>query len=129
MENSEEKKFKIGQQLLGVEDVRGQYKKGSDIWKYEIPTPFLKREIEKIISQKIGVPLENFDKQTYALTKACTYVDNVCIETPDWWESAEECRDEELIFAIFYSFMDFENKFRGSLKRNKFKRNSQNPSP
>jgi len=127
MSNNEEKEYRIGNQILRQSDITKKFTKDGLEWEFEIPNPILKREIERLISMKIGVPAENYDRETYALVKACVYVDNVCINTPNDWDSAEECRDEELIFEIYVAFMDFENEFRRSLKSGKFKGNRKKP--
>ena len=94
------------------------------MFKFELPTPIIRRQIEQFIARKIGVPLDTIDKEAVALIRICTYLDHILIEKPDWWTSAEECHDEELLFNIYSAFIEFETEFREALKRGKFKDNS-----
>ena len=121
----ESKRITIGKQVLGQADIRGQFTKDGEVWEYEIPTPMLKREIERVIALRIGVAPETFNKAAYSLTRACVYLDNILTRKPDWWEKSDEILDEELIFEVYGAFLDFEDTFRRDLKRGRFRKDGK----
>lgn len=124
----EEEDIRLGKQILSQEDISKKIIVGGEEWKVRIPTPLAKREIERLIARKVGVPLEQMSQDAYLRIRATTFLDGVIIAHPDWWPSAEECFDEDLVMNLFNEFIKFENEFRGKLKRSGFAKNKSSPT-
>jgi hypothetical protein len=126
MDVSNDEKIKIADQIIGIREVHGVFKKGSDQWKYKFPTPNERAYIEAEVARKIGVPVENYNRNEYVMVQMCTYLDNILVESPEWWTGAGECMDETIVSSIFEKFLKDQSNFRRRLQQGVFRGPSQN---
>ena len=125
MENQEEKKYQIGKQILKEDDINKVITVKGETFKIKFPTPIEQAKIEREIALRIGaVPLDSIPAESYNVIRMCTTLDFVIQESPDWWEIAGDCYDEDLLSKLWEKYLDLREKFRRSIREGKFKRNS-----
>lgn len=120
MENNADN-IKLADQILQPKDLKGTYvdpKRGT--FTYQLPTPRQRTFIEQNIATTVGAPIEQFNNAEYISIRKRVYVDSILTSSPDWWVSADDCMDEDLVDKIFTSFWKDYEAFRGKLREGKF---------
>lgn len=121
----QEKRYEIGKQILSQDDVTRVITVKEQTFKIKFPTPLEQMRIEREISLKLGgAPLDSVPQVSYNVIRMCTTLDFVIVEHPDWWETAGDCYDEDLLSKLWDKYLEELNKFRRSIREGKFKRNS-----
>ena len=129
MDNQQQKKdendekIRIADHVIGVREIHGVFQEGPHKFKFRFPTPAERAKIETQISRLIGgVPVESYNANEYATVRMTTYLDNVLVETPEWWTGAANCFDEQLTYRVWSKFVKDMENFRGRLREGKFPR-------
>lgn len=107
---------RVGEFLLGKEDLTKQIATNRGAFTVRIPDPITKQAIITNIAQTVGASLDALPASDYAFIAAMHTLPRVLSAWPDWWEGVHVCYDEDLIFELFRQFQEFETAFRRCLR-------------
>ena len=118
-------KYQIGKQVLTQDDLVKVITVKGEAFKVKFPTPLDQERIERDIAFRLGGnPLDSIPASAYNTIRMCVTLDYIIIEHPEWWKSAGECYDEDLLNQLWEKYLNERDAFRRSLRENKFKRGS-----
>ena len=89
----------------------------SDKFTIQIPTQFEKTVITNAVSRLIGgVNIESIELREYERIKMVATLCKVVKFAPDWWTSADECPDEDLLWKLWRFYLEANDSFALRLK-------------
>jgi hypothetical protein len=84
-----------------------------------IPLPTNKATIITQVSRVLGgMDIKSFPREEYDYIKMLITLNNVIVDSPKWWEGADLCPDEDLLFELWNFYLESEIKFKEFLKKN-----------
>ena len=113
--------IKIRGMIITLQDRQRIIKVGDDAFTVQIPLPGDRVNLSTQIANAIGGrDLKSIPTYEYQFTKMIVTLNFVLVKTPDWWDGAENCMDEDLLATLYKEYDEFEADFQKSLKKNKF---------
>ena len=125
MDTDKEKKYQIGKQILTQNDVHKVINVKGEAFKVKFPTPIEQNGIEREVALRLGgLSLDSIPQAAYNQIRMCVTLDIVLTDKPDWWDSAGDCYDEELVADLWEKYIEAKEAFRRSIREGRFKRDS-----
>lgn len=118
-DREEERKIRIGKEILSEDDLEIQAPYKSDIFILKYPNPILRSQIEMETARRLGGYPRSSYSADYLLqlemnvTVDLLYVSEKC---PDWYEGPFEDFDEERTLALYNRYLKFRDTFRRRLR-------------
>ncbi len=122
-DKDDEKALKIGKQILHEDDMEFTVTYKNEVFTLRLPDPLMKAQIESEIARRLGgSPRNSFPEDHLIMLEATTYVNNLVIpeKSPDWFKSAWNCMDDNLIGTLYQEYLTFRKTFRERLQGDKF---------
>ncbi len=115
--------IRIGEILLSKEDLQNKVTTKRGVFVTKLPNNLEKQLITRNTAAAIGyASLESMLAEEYLLVRMVQTLKIVLVDTPDWFNTVEDCLDQDLLLELFTEHEDFVEKFRGKLRQNKFRR-------
>lgn len=113
--------IKIRNMLILDADREKSIKIKNDAFKIKAIFPKERNEIARRMAiEQNGMASNTFQMDDlYAFRRGST-VDTCVIDSPDWWENANDCIDEEVLDELYKAINKFSDEFQEKLKKNKF---------
>ena len=81
-----------------------------------------KIDIARATSSGIGgKPLNSIQAVDYEYARMIATLDVVIVESPEWWDSAGFCPDDDFLFELWAFFLKSEKKYSKNIKKNSFR--------
>jgi len=113
----------IGKQVLHTDDIRKKITVKGEAFAVKFPNPIEQEKIEREIALRLGgSPLDSFPQIVYNSIRKCVTLDNILVDTPDWWTTAGECYDESITDELWEKYLEERDNFRRCLREGKFKK-------
>jgi hypothetical protein len=108
---------RVGEVLLGKEDLTKKVTTNRGIFVMKYPSPFERQALIRNISSALNfAPLESIPGSDYMFNKAIETLKIVVTEAPDWWRGADQCMDEQFIMDLYEEYLKFEKDFRRKVR-------------
>jgi len=96
-----------------------QTTKGEDTFSVKIPLPIEKSQIITRIARATGgMDVNSFKPEDYDYITMIITLNAVIVAKPDWWDGADKCPDEGLLWELYKFYIDSERQFQENLKKN-----------
>lgn len=107
------------EKILSGERISCKIKTKRGIFVINYPLPRDLRKIEVSVARMLdGMSESSFSKQQIASFRAYATLDEVILESPEWWdnlESAEDCPDDDLITRLYARYLRLYKKVQESI--------------
>jgi len=124
-EKVDEEKVRIGKQILSEDDLSKTVTIKGESFTFKFPNPKQQMMIERDVALKLGgVPLDSVPQIAYNMLRMCTTLDYVLVKKPEWWETAAECYDEDMLNELWERYLKEKDSFRGSIREGRFTKDS-----
>ena len=93
---------------------------GKELGNYaiNIPLPFQKSQIFAACSRAIGgADVKSLPPTDYEYIRMIITLNTVIIDSPPWWNGADNCPDDDFLFELWRWYLDCEKEFAARLKR------------
>lgn len=84
----------------------------------QVPLPGERATILAMISRFMGSDINTYTQTDYEYIRMLITLNNVVVESPDWWTNALDCIDEELLYDLWDFYLEKEKSFKQFLKKN-----------
>ena len=124
----DEKNFiTLGKNILKEDDLQFTATYKGEIFTLKYPTPYEKAQIEVEIARRLnGLPRASYPETFLVLLEATVTIDCCYTEKcPKWFKGPWTCYDEEVIVALWKSYVVFRDQFQNRLKLDYFEKNSK----
>jgi len=112
------------EKILSGERISCKIKTKRGVFVINYPLPRDLRRIEVNVAKMLdGMSESSFSKQQVASFRAYATLDEVILESPEWWnnlESAEDCPDDDLITKLYVRYLRLYKKVQESIARSGF---------
>jgi hypothetical protein len=90
-----------------------------DQFTIKIPLPLERSQIIARIARATGgLPVSSMTPEDYEYMKMIITLNQVIVKHPDYWEGADACPDDGLLWKLYQHYLDSELKFQENLKKN-----------
>jgi hypothetical protein len=91
-----------------------------------IPLPSEKAAIIAQTARSLGgLDIKCYPPEDYSFIRMIVTLNNVIVNSPKWWNGAEQCPDESLLMKLWNFYLKSENEFQAFLKKNNRKGKSE----
>lgn len=113
--------IRLGKTVLSEDDLEFPVMYNGESFIFKYPTPVEKAVIENEIARKLnGFPRESFSVDHLTLIVATAYVEGMILhnKSPEWFDNAWTCYDEECIHALYAGYLRFRVELQKRFNRN-----------
>jgi hypothetical protein len=114
-----EKALKLGKSILRESDLEVSVTYRGEVFTLRLPNPSQMAQIETEIARRLGgYPRDSFSVDHLTRIRMMVTIDLTLVaeKSPNWFSSAGQCYDEELLAKLYSEFIDSREQFLQRLK-------------
>jgi len=112
-----EEKLKYKKVLITEQEREFAITVGEDSFTIRIPTPIGKTQIYTSVARVVGESANALTLDEREYIKMIITLNHVLVNKPEWWEGADKCPDEELLYKLYSFYKKSEEDFQENLKK------------